>query len=48
MQTSLKLRLAAVAALGAMTLSLGTAQAADEPRRPECIAPAQPLSLIHI
>lgn len=42
MQTSLKLRLAAVAALGAITLSLGTAQAADEPRRPECIAPAQP------
>lgn len=33
MQTSLKLRLAALAALGAMTLSLGVAQAADEPRR---------------
>ncbi|WP_447992234.1 Bug family tripartite tricarboxylate transporter substrate binding protein [Achromobacter spanius] len=42
MQTSLKLRLAALAALGAITLSLGVAQAADEPRRPECIAPAQP------
>ena len=42
MQTSLKLRLAAVAALGAITLSLGAAHAADEPRRPECIAPAQP------
>lgn len=42
MQTSLKLRLAAVAALGVMTLSLGAAHAADEPRRPECIAPAQP------
>lgn len=42
MQTSLKLRLAAATAVGALTLSLGTAQAAAEPRRPECIAPAQP------
>lgn len=42
MQTSLKLRIAALAALGAITLSLGAAHAADEPRRPECIAPAQP------
>ncbi|MGH8466492.1 MAG: tripartite tricarboxylate transporter substrate binding protein, partial [Pseudomonas sp.] len=38
----MKLRLAALAALGAITLPLGTAHAADEPRRPECIAPAQP------
>lgn len=42
MQTSLKLRLAAATAVGALTLSLGAAQAAAEPRRPECIAPAQP------
>ena len=42
MQTRLKLRLAAATALGALTLSLGAAQAAAEPRRPECIAPAQP------
>ena len=37
MQTRLKLRLAAATALGALTLSLGAAQAAAEPRRPECI-----------
>ena len=41
MQTRLKLRLAA-ATLGALTLSLGAAQAAAEPRRPECIAPPSP------
>ena len=40
MQTSLKLRLAAT--VGALTLSLGAAQAAAEPRRPECIAPPSP------
>ena len=42
MQTRLKLRLAAATALGALTLSLGAAQAAAEPRRPECIAPPSP------
>ena len=42
MQTSLKLRLAAATAVGALTLSLGAAQAAAEPRRPECIAPPSP------
>ncbi|WZB64238.1 tripartite tricarboxylate transporter substrate binding protein [Achromobacter xylosoxidans] len=34
--------MAAATAVGALTLSLGAAQAAAEPRRPECIAPAQP------
>src|SRR3546814_9540848 len=41
MQSFLKARLAAV--IGACALSMGmAAHAADEPRRPECIAPAQP------
>src|SRR3546814_2277074 len=41
MQSFLKARLAAV--IGACALSVGmAAHAADEPRRPECIAPAQP------
>src|SRR5690554_1288894 len=41
MQSFLKARLAAV--IGACALSVGmAAHAADEPRRPECLAPAQP------
>lgn len=43
MQNFLKLRLVVLSAFGACALSLGmSAHAAEEPRRPECIAPAQP------
>lgn len=43
MQTLLKLRLATATVLGICALSASMATyAADEPRRPECIAPAQP------
>jgi putative tricarboxylic transport membrane protein len=43
MQLFSKVRLAAVMGACAMTLGITAgAQAADEPRRPECIAPAQP------
>ena len=42
MQLFLKARLAAIFGACAMVVGMTAAHAADEPRRPECIAPAQP------